>query len=36
MCKTDQAIFLDENVVFLDDEAIGRDEKVVVLKDNDI
>ncbi len=36
MCKTDHDIFLDENVVFLDDEVIGRDANVVFLKDEDI
>ena len=36
MCKTDQAVLLDDNVVFLNDEVIGRDEKVGFLKDRDI
>jgi hypothetical protein len=35
MCKTDQDVSLDDNVVFLDDEVIGRDEKAVFLKDED-
>jgi hypothetical protein len=34
MCKTDQAVFLDDNVVFLDDEVIDRDEKAVYLKEH--
>lgn len=34
MCKTDQAVSLDDNVVFLDDEVIDRDEKAVYLKEH--
>jgi hypothetical protein len=33
MCKTDQAVSLDDNVVFLNDEAIVRDEKAVSVKE---
>ena len=34
MCKSDQAVSLDDNVVFIDDEVVVRDEKVVSLKDD--
>lgn len=35
MCKTDPIVFLDEQVVFLDDDFIEQDAKVICLKEND-
>jgi hypothetical protein len=34
MCKTDQAVSLDDDVVFLDDEVIVRNEKAVSIEEH--